>query len=128
MKKKLFVLFTIIGIVSLSFISCQFDSEDDTYTVWTDLSSYSDFQSNLNTTLTDGMYVRLEFTSSQWSQISPSITSEGRHSWTKSQIKDWLLGRGFGDSESTQESAWITTIDHGFIASRTGNTVYYILK
>ena len=62
------------------------------------------------------------------SKISGSLTNEGRHSWTKSQIKDWLLGRSFGDSESTKESAWLTTIDHGFIASRTGNTVYYILK
>ena len=74
------------------------------------------------------MYLRLDFTSAQWNQISGSLTSEGRHSWTKSQIKDWLLGRGFGDSESTKESAWFATIDHGFIASRTGNTVYLILK
>ena len=74
------------------------------------------------------MYIRLEITASQWNQISSSLTSEGRHSWTKSQIKDWLLGRGFGDSESTKESAWFATIDHGFIASRTGNIVYYILK
>ena len=128
MKKKLFVLFTITGIIILSFISCQFNNEDDTYTVWTDVSSYSVFQSIFNTTLNDGMYVRLELTSSQWSQISPSLTSEGRHSWTKSRIKDWLLGRGFGNSESTKESAWMTTIAHGFIATRTGNTVYYILK
>ena len=46
------------------------------------------------------MYIRLEITASQWNQISSSLTNEGRHSWTKSQIKDWLLGQGFGDSES----------------------------
>lgn len=74
------------------------------------------------------MYLRLEFNSSEWSQISSTLTNEGKHSWIKSQIKDWLLGRGFGDSESTKESAWLTTINHGFIASRTGSTVYYILK
>ena len=113
----------------LFFSSCLNNvNREDTYTVWTDFSSYSEFESTFGTTLNDGMYVRLEFTSSQWSQMSSSLTSEGRHSWTKSQIKDWLLGRGFGDSESTKESAWLTTIDHGFIASRTSNTVYYILK
>ena len=127
-EKDFFGLLIIISVISF-FSSCQnnVDSEDS-YTVWTDLSSYSEFQSTFGTTLDDGMYVRLEFTSSQWSQLSSSLTSEGRHSWTKSQIKDWLLGRNFGDSESTKESAWLTTVDHGFIASRTDNTVYYILK
>ena len=128
MKRIFFGLLIIISVL-FCFSSCQnnVDSEDS-YTVWTDLSSYSEFQSTFGTTLDDGMYVRLEFTSSQWSQLSSSLTSEGRHSWTKSQIKDWLLGRSFGDLESTKEFAWLTTVDHGFIASRTDNTVYYILK
>ena len=100
--KGFFGLLIIISVISF-FSSCQnnVDSEDS-YTIWTDLSSYSEFESTFGTTLNDGMYVRLEFTSSQWSQLSSSLTSEGRHSWTKSQIKDWLLGRGFGDSESTR--------------------------
>ena len=128
MKRKVFGLLIIISVI-FCFSSCQnYVDSEDSYTVWTDLSTYSEFQSIFGTTLDDGMYVRLEFTSSQWSQMSGSLTNEGRHSWTKSQIKDWLLGRGFGDSESTKESAWLTTIDHGFIASRTSNTVYYILK
>ena len=102
MKRIFFGLLIIISVI-FCFSSCQnnVDSEDS-YTVWTDLSSYSEFQSTFGTTLDDGMYVRLEFTSSQWSQLSSSLTSEGRHSWTKSQIKDWLLGRSFGDSESTR--------------------------
>ena len=126
--KKVFGLLTLISVIMV-FSSCQnnVDSED-IYTVWTDLGTYSEFRSAFGTTLDDGMYVRLEFTSSQWSQMSGLLTSEGQHFWTKSKIKDWLLGRGFGDSESTKESSWLTTIDHGFIASRTSNTVYYILK
>ena len=74
------------------------------------------------------MYVRLEFTSAQWEQIESYATSEGQHYWSKDKIKDWLIGRGVGDYEATKESSWLTTIDHGYIASRTGNTVYYIIK
>ena len=126
-KKSAFVI--LFFLILLAFNSCQNNSNsEDTYTVWTDLGTYSEFQSNFGTTLNDGMYVRIELTSSQWNQVSPSLTNEGRHTWTKSQIKDWLLGRGFGNSESTKESAWMTTIDHGLIASRTGSTVYLILK
>lgn len=129
-RKLSFIMVLALLFTSLSLIGCQnnTDDDEDTYTVWTDVGTYSEFQSTFNTTLDDGMYVRLEFSASQWSQISGSLTSEGKHSWTKSQIKDWLVGRGFGDSESTKESAWMTTIDHGFIASRTSSTVYYILK
>jgi len=131
--KKFFALFFIL-FFSFICLSCKPEDDDNetTYTVWTDVDSYSNFESTFNTTLTDGMYLRLEFTSSQWSQISSKMTSsandEYKHNWTKSQIKDWLLGRGFGDYESTKESAWLTTISHGFIASRTNNTVYYIIK
>ena len=131
MKKIDFLLAVVVLLsICISFVGCQNNvgDDEDTYTVWTDVSTYSEFQSAFGTTLADGMYIRLEFTSSQWSQISDSLTSEGRHSWTKTQIKDWLIGRGFGDTESTQESAWLTTIDHGFLVTRTGSTVYYILK
>ena len=81
--KRIFFGLLIISVISF-FNSCQnnVDSEDS-YTVWTDLSTYSEFQSTFGTTLDDGMYVRLEFTSSQWSQMSGSLTNEGRHSWTK---------------------------------------------
>lgn len=129
MKRKFLVLVTIIGLACLCLIGCSNpNNSEPTYTVWTDLGTYSEFQSTFGTTLNDGEYLRLEFTSSQWNQISGSTTSEGRHSWTKDQIKDWFLGRGFGNYEATKESSWITTIEHGFIASRTGNTVYLILK
>ncbi|MBP3709513.1 MAG: hypothetical protein J6I73_03790 [Treponema sp.] len=128
MKKKILRLVLIVSVI-LAFSSCQNNvGSEEVYTVWTDLETYSEFQSTFGRSLDDGMYIRLEFTSSQWNQISSSLTSEGRHSWTKSQIKDWFLGRGFGDYESTKESAWMTTIEHGFIASRTRNIVYFILK
>ena len=127
--KKIWLLFVVLLIFCFS--GCDSSGggdKEEEYTVWTDVETYAEFQAAFGTTIEDGYYIRLEFTSSQWAAISPGLTSEYRHSWTKSQIKDWLIGRGFGDYESTKESAWMTTIDHGFIVSRTGQTVYYILK
>ena len=125
--QSLSTIFIVLAI--LFFASCSSDDDsEETYTVWTDVSTYSEFTSTFNTTLDDGYYVRLELTSSQWSQISSGLTNEGRHNWEKSKIKEWFIGRGFGDSEATKEVSWFMTISHGFIASRTGSTVYYILK
>jgi hypothetical protein len=78
--------------------------------------------------LNDGYYIRYEFTSSQWNTISPSLTNEDKHNWTESEIKKWFVGRGFGNSEANQEIAWLMTINHGFIASRTGSIVYMLVK
>jgi hypothetical protein len=98
-----------------------------TYTVWTDFTSYTEFIDSFGP-LDDGYYFRYEFTSSQWNTISSTLTNEGKHNWTEGEIRNWFIGRGFGDSESTQETAWLLTIDHGFIASRSGSIVYMILK
>ena len=74
------------------------------------------------------MYTRFNISESGWAQLSSSLGSTGKHTWDKAQIKEWFIGRGFGEAEATQETAWLTTSDHGMIASRTGNTVYYILN
>jgi len=99
-----------------------------TYTVWTDLMSYTEFSTAFGTTLNDGYYLYVEFTSSEWNSISPSLTNEGKHNWTESEIKNWFIGRGFDNSLATQRTAWLMTIGHGFIASRSGSTVYLLLK
>ena len=90
--------------------------------------SYSDFQDAFGTSLLDGYYLHAEISNTLWSQLRPSLTNEGKHKWTEGEIKDWFIGRGFGNPEATQETAWLKTIDHGFIASRTGTLVYLILK
>jgi len=122
-----------LGILVLTLVfgtiltGCETEPSDPTYTVWTDTVSYTEFYNSFGT-LNDGYYVHLELTSSQWSQISPSLTNEGKYEWTEDQIKKWFIGRGFGNAEANQETAWLMTISHGFIASRTGSLVYMILK
>jgi len=128
--KKIKLVIILALLFTLIFIGCDLDSNDPsdpTYTVWTDVVTYSEYQS-LFGTLGDGYYVRYQFTSSEWNAISPSLTSEGRFNWTENQIKQWFIGRGFGNYEATQQTAWLMTINHGFIAERTGSLVNMILK
>jgi len=124
---KIKFLTLIVVLIALTFIGCETEPNDPTYTVWTDTISYSEYLSIFGT-LGDGYYIRYEFTSVEWSQISQNLTSEGRHNWSESQIRNWFIGRGFGNSEANRETAWLLTINHGFIASRTGSLVYMILK
>ncbi|MDR1840071.1 MAG: hypothetical protein LBQ93_10870 [Treponema sp.] len=129
--KKLLRFFGIIALATVivfTVASCSDGAEPTTYTVWTDSSSYNDFYTEFQTSLNDGYYLHYEFTSSEWSTISPLLTNEGKHNWTESEIKNWFIGRGFGNSEANQETAWLMTINHGFIASRSGSIVYMLLK
>lgn len=127
--KKTILLFVVSIAILFCFCACQNDaSSGPTYTVWTDFVLYSEFTSSTGQTLNDGMYVRAEISNSDWAKASATLTSEGHHYWKKSDIIDWFIGRGFGDYEASKEAAWLTTIDHGTIFSRTDNLVYVILK
>ncbi len=126
MKKNVFQLVILTLIMVFAMQSCS--EEKEKYTVWTDSGTYSEFKSAFNTTLDDGYYVRVELDSEQWAEISKGLTSEGRHKWDEETIKKWFISNGFGETEATKESSWFALIDHGFLATRTGNMVYFILK
>ena len=123
---KFWLVIVLAILIAFTFTGCEMEPEP-TYTVWTDVITYSEYQRVFGT-LRDGYYIRYQFTSSEWNAISPSLTSEGRFNWTENQIKQWFIGRGFGNNEANQETAWLMTISHGFIASRTGSIVDMILK
>lgn len=126
--KKIFFLGIFLAIILLG---CQNgDSDDDTYAVWTDVSSYSEYETSFNDTLYDGYYKYLEFSNEQFSQMKSALENEqeGRHEWTENQIKKYFVGRGFDSETAAECAAWLVTANHGFLASRSGNFVYYILK
>ncbi len=110
------------------FASCKMAAVEETYTVWTDSSTYSDFKDVFETTLDDGYYWQHEMTSREWGNFYSLLTKYRSLNWSKDKIRDYFIGRGFGSSEATQEAAWLTTVEHGFVASRTGSTIYYIFK
>ena len=126
--KKLFTLLT-ISILCVFAVALQSCSEENRkYTVWTDSSSYSEFVSSFNTTLDDGYYKRVEIDKATWAEISKYLTNDGKHSWNEATIKKWLFSNGFGEYESTKEASWLALVDHGLLVTRTGNTVYMIMK
>ena len=116
--KKLFHLLAVVVllITAISFQSCS----DEKYTVW--------IVNETNTTLGDGNYIKVEITQANWEEMAKSLTSEGRHKWDEATIKKWFISYGFGDTEATRESSWLTIVDHGFVVVRNGNIVNMILK
>ncbi|MBQ4330564.1 MAG: hypothetical protein IJC31_01875 [Spirochaetaceae bacterium] len=123
----------LIGLVSLMlvFLGCSHDADTPPrYTVWTDVGTYTEFQSSFKMDLNDGMFLHVEFANEQFSQISSSLVGQDdyKHSWTKSQLKDWFVGRGFDDAKANEWSAWLISVNHGMIVSRRGNLVYIIIK
>ena len=124
---KQWTFVAIITFFGIMLVGCNTEPDEPTYTVWTDLVSYSTYYNSFGS-LTDGYYIRYEFTSSEWNTISKSLTNEGKHNWTESEIRNWFIGRDFGNSEANKEVAWLKTISHGFIASRSGSIVYMLLK
>jgi len=124
--KKLFHLLTVVVllIAAISFQSCS----DEKYTVWTDTETYSQFVSETGATLGDGNYIKVEIAQANWEEMVKSLTSEGRHKWDEATIKKWFISYGFGETEATRESSWLTIVDHGFVVVRNGNIVNMILK
>ena len=135
MRKLHFLI--IAFVLSLAFFGCQQDSDDeDTYTVYTDSTSYDEFIRAVNSaggnySVQDGYYSRIEITQAQYNSTFKDLYAQAsnyRHEWTEDEIKSWFIGRGFGNSEATKETSWIITADHGMIISRTGSIVYVIMK
>lgn len=140
MRKFNFVAVLLIAFC-LFFASCQVDSDDgeDTYTVWVDSGSYSELEAEVNQSLSgtgksfsleSGEYVRGELAEDAWNTMYSSVCSADyyKHEWTKDEIKDWFIGHYFGEEEANQETAWLTTVNHGILVSRTGNVAYMIVK
>ncbi len=126
MKHKLssLIVLVILAITAITFQSCS----SETYTIWTETDSYSEFISSFERTLDDGYYLKLELSSSQWEDFSKSLTNVDRHKWGESSIKNWLSNHGFDDSKAQKEASWFTTINHGFLVVRQGSQVHFIVK
>ncbi len=125
------LLFFGIFFAAMFLLGCQNgDSDDAMHTVWTYVSSYSDYEKMFNDTLYDGYYKYLEFSNEQFSQMESILAAQNdyRHNWTESQIKKYFIGRGFDSETAAKRAAWLVTVNHGFVASRSGDIVYYILK
>lgn len=124
MKKLLSVLLVLLA---FGLFGCDQNPEpgnlEPTYVVYTFNQYYSEVEEYFPN-LEDGMFGKFV--------ISPTTDMSGleqyQKSWTKAQIKDYFLGRGFADEMATEASSWLITIDRGMVVSRTGDLVYTIVK
>jgi hypothetical protein len=71
---KQWTLVAIIAFLGIILTGCDMEPNEQTYTVWTDSTSYYEFSSVFGA-LGDGYYIRYELTSSEWSTISKSLTN-----------------------------------------------------
>jgi hypothetical protein len=118
------LLALILGLV-LTGCPQEAEPDDPTYTVWTDSMSYAEFSSSVMS-LDDGQYGYGEIAEANFKNMP--LSNEYKHSWTESQIYNWFIGRGFDSSIANKEKSWLLTVNHGMIASRSGDIVYIILK
>jgi hypothetical protein len=98
---------------------------DPTYAVWTDTVSYSEY-SNTFGTLNDGYYRKIEVFDAEFNSMS--LPNEYKHNWTENEVYNWFLGRGFISSEANEIKAWVITINHCIVASRSGGIVHMLIK
>ena len=127
-------------IMLLSLSACNTPASNNTqkpeqekkYTVWTNRSPYKEFKDGFKEVLEDGEYLYAKYTPENWQKVLENITNNsnwGRRSWTEQEIRDWFLDHGFDKKTATERATWlIKTVEHGLIASRTGITVYYLIK
>lgn len=102
--------------------------QEQRYTVWNRYSTPDEFQKVFNTALNDGYFLTYEFDAAEWSKLSKTLTDNGKFMWTKAQITSWLLSQGLDQEQAAKALKVLTTIEHGCIASRHKDTVYYLLK
>jgi hypothetical protein len=109
-KKDWLIISVLTVAVGIIFTGCSQPTDNDpTYTVWTDSGTYTEFQSAFDVaTLLDDHYVHTEITDAQFSQIP--LPNEYKQNWNESQIYNWFIGRGFGDTEANREKSWLITV------------------
>ena len=129
MRRKWWIGLILTLVFGTLLIGCPTEpSGPSRYTVWTDIWSYTNFQTAFEDTLTDGYFSTYTITPSGWNQISPTLPNQGKHNWTESELKSYFIGIGFSNEQATTQTAWLITTNHAVIASRTGNNVYMLFK
>jgi len=123
--KLWFGILVMLLFFGLILTGCSQEPSDKTYTVWTYSMSYSEFSSSIGT-LADGYYRKFELSNTEFNGMKPS--DQYKHEWTEDEIYNWFIGRDFISSEANELKAWVITTNHCWIASRSGSTVYNLIK
>lgn len=105
--------------------------EEKKYTIWRDETTYAQYQKVFvgeGYALKDGYTHWFEFDVATWKALSNRLGDNGKYIWTESQVKDWIKNNGLKDETVAKISEWLAKVEHGLIASRTGNNVNLLIK
>jgi hypothetical protein len=125
MKSK-YLYIGILLFIGILFAGCTKEEgeTEPTYTIWSYSIPYSEYPGELD----DGYYYQVELTNAEFIDFSSTLSNANKKYWTEEQIYNWFIGRNFIPTEANQKTAWMLTIDHGYIMSRSGNIIYSIIK
>lgn len=120
-------------VFSLASCDTPMDKQEIRYTVWRGHLPYKEFEKVFRGTLIQGIledkhFMWYEFDAAQWGRLSKNLSDTGKYMWTKDQIKKWLLDEGLSEEQAAKVLTWLTTVEHGYIASRYGDTVELLFK
>jgi len=141
-KKNIFLMIpVIIFVIGMTVVGCDIgpaDNGDPKYSVRTGTMPYTDFQALVrsqggNYTLSDGYWSNDELTTDEFNQYvsiynSSQISTKSQNNWTKNQLVDYFIGRGFDNGKANQAASLVVTTNHILITSRSGSIVYVLIK
>jgi len=124
--KGILVLVLVFGIM---LIGCETEPDDPTYTVWTETFNFSLSTDSWFADLQDGYhkYTELSKTDFDWEKAN-NFQNSHQNVWTEDQICSYLVGLGFSNAIAKEKAAWLASVNHGMLGSRTGSLLYIILK
>ena len=126
MPKRILVSVAVVLFLGAALIGCKTDSEP-TWTIWTGSMPYASYSAN-GSTLNDGQAARGELTNAEYNSIISDTPSQYKYTWNEDEIYNWFTDHGFGASQARTQTTWLIGVNHGILFSRTGITVYFILK
>lgn len=131
MKKKIIINLICFISILFCFSSCNNAEPVKKYSVWLVVESIEQFEAGWGERIEHNHWIKKEIT--DWEQANSFLTenasTDGRHNLSLGEIQSWLLSKGFSDVKSVNAAGWLTQdVDHGLIAFRNGDSVYYVIK
>jgi hypothetical protein len=128
-RKLLMGILVMILAFGVMLAGCADDPDEPaTYTVWISTFAFSSDNSEFGT-LQDGYYRTVELTNTGFDrQKADNFQNKPPYVWTENQLYNYLVEWGFGKTIAKEVAAWLTTVNHGYIVTREGETLQILLK
>ena len=141
-KNILLIIPVIVFVIGMTLVSCDIgpkEEGDPKYTVRTGTMSYTDYQALVRSlggdpTLRDGYWGQQELATEEFNQFvsiynsSAQVANKNQNNWTKNQLIDYFMGRGFDNTKANEAASLVVTTNHIMIVSRSGSIVYVLIK